>query len=105
MPEGGRTARLDEGGIAARKAVLDSTWDVVGGHLVRAYRFRDFATGLAFVNEVGRVAEDMNHHPQVQLGWGEVRLELWTHSAGGLTRRDFELAHLADEAYEQLPAQ
>jgi 4a-hydroxytetrahydrobiopterin dehydratase len=41
----------------------------------------------------------MNHHPQVQLGWGEVRLELWTHSAGGLTGRDFELARLADEAY------
>ena len=105
MPEGGRTTRLDEGGIAARKATLDSTWDVVGGHLTRAYRFRDFATGLAFVNEVGRVAEDMNHHPQVQLGWGEVRLELWTHSAGGLTGRDFELAHLADEAYESLPAE
>ncbi len=105
MLERGKTGRLDEGGIAERRAGLDATWDVVGGHLIRAYRFRDFATGLVFVNEVGRVAEDMNHHPQVQLGWGEVRLELWTHTAGGLTGRDFELARLADAAYEGLPAE
>jgi len=104
MAERGKAARLDEGGIAERKAGLGSTWDVVGGHLIRAYRFPDFATGLTFVNEVGRVADDMNHHPQVQLGWGEVRLELWTHTAGGLTGRDFELARLADEAYARLPA-
>jgi 4a-hydroxytetrahydrobiopterin dehydratase len=97
--------KLDESTIAARRAGLDTRWDVVGGHLTRAYRFRDFATGLAFVNEVGRAAEDMNHHPQVQLGWGEVRLELWTHSAGGLTGRDFELARLADRAYEGMPAE
>jgi 4a-hydroxytetrahydrobiopterin dehydratase len=99
MPEAERRTKLDAGGIAARKAGIDVGWDLVGGHLVRAYPFPDFASGLAFVNEVGRVAEDMNHHPQVQLGWGEVRLELWTHSAGGLTGRDFELARLADEAY------
>lgn len=68
------------------------------GHLTREYRFPDFLSALRFVNEVGRLAESHQHHPDIALGWGYVRLTIWTHSANGLTDLDFRLA----EAVEQL---
>ena len=53
----------------------------------------DFAAALAFVNRVGDEAEQMNHHPDIDIRWNAVSLELSTHSEGGLTQLDFELAH------------
>lgn len=74
-------------------------WTVEDGRrLVRSYRFEDFATALAFVNRVGEIAEREGHHPDVLLRWGEVRLEIWTHAAGGLTENDFILAAKCDDA-------
>ena len=61
-------------------------------HLLREYTFPDFAVALAFVNEVGALAEEANHHPDIHLSWGKVRLTLWTHTANGLTEKDFALA-------------
>ena len=59
----------------------------------REFKLADFAAALAFVNRVGAAAEDANHHPDIFLhGWNKVRLTLSTHSAGGLTAADFELA-------------
>jgi pterin-4a-carbinolamine dehydratase len=72
-------------------------WQVAAGHhLVREVRFPDFAQALAFVNRVGAVAEAMNHHPEIELGWGRVRLSIWTHTKNGLTKKDFELARRID---------
>lgn len=62
------------------------------GALEREFRFPDFATALAFVNRVGELAEVENHHPDVTLGWGRATLRWSTHSAGGVTERDHELA-------------
>lgn len=61
-------------------------------HLERTFRFEDFATGLAFVNQVGTIADQEGHHPDVHLAWGKVRIELWTHKINGLTESDFILA-------------
>lgn len=70
-----------------------SGWTVVGGHhLESEYKFPDFRSALAFVNQVGALAEEANHHPDIELGWGKVRLTLWTHTANGLTEKDFSLA-------------
>lgn len=72
-------------------------WKVVGGkHLARTFTFPDFATALAFVNAAGAIAEALDHHPDVQLSWGKVHLEITTHDAGGLTEKDFTFAERVD---------
>ncbi|HLX09527.1 MAG TPA: 4a-hydroxytetrahydrobiopterin dehydratase [Thermoanaerobaculia bacterium] len=64
--------------------------------LVKQYRFPDFRQALAFVDRVGEVAEQEGHHPDIELGWGRVKLTVWTHSIGGLSENDFILAAKAD---------
>lgn len=81
-------------------------WEVAedGTEIEKSYDFPDFKSALAFVNRVGEVAEAQNHHPEIDLGWGKVEIELSTHSAGGLTEKDFNLASKIDalEANEVL---
>ena len=73
------------------------SWKVVGEHhLERAFTFKDFASALAFVNRVGAIAEEENHHPDILLGWGKATVTTWTHSAGGLSENDFVLAAKID---------
>ena len=72
-------------------------WRIVDGHhLEKTYDFPDFAQALAFTNRVGALAEEQGHHPEIHLGWGKVRLEIWTHTANGLSRKDFALAAAID---------
>jgi 4a-hydroxytetrahydrobiopterin dehydratase len=56
----------------------------------------DFAGALAFVNLVGEIAERANHHPDIEIRWNTVTLRLSTHSAGGITSADLELAKQID---------
>ena len=65
-------------------------------HLTRAFKFGDFAEALAFVNRVGAIAEQENHHPDLHLAWGKVRVEIWTHKIKGLTESDFIFAAKCD---------
>ena len=66
--------------------------------IVRELRFADFAGAIAFVNRVAELAEQANHHPDILVhGWNRVRLTLSTHSEGGLTAADFELAARIDQ--------
>lgn len=62
------------------------------------YEFDDFAGSLRFVNVVGELAEAMDHHPDIDIRWNKVTLVLSTHSEGGLTQKDIELAHQIDAA-------
>jgi 4a-hydroxytetrahydrobiopterin dehydratase len=64
--------------------------------LERSFSFRDFAQALDFVNRVGGLAEAENHHPAVLLTWGRVTVSWWTHSVGGLHRKDFAMAARTD---------
>lgn len=86
------TPRLGDDEARTLLGELAPDWKIDGGRLVRTWRFPDFATGLAFVNTVGALAEAEGHHPDVHLAWGWVRIELWTHAIGGLSRADFVLA-------------
>jgi 4a-hydroxytetrahydrobiopterin dehydratase len=71
----------------------DKDWTEQDDALVRDFEFSDFAAALAFVNRVGQAAEEANHHPDILLhGWNKVRLTLSTHSEGGLTEKDRDLA-------------
>ena len=75
----------------------DKDWTEQDDALVRDFEFSDFAAALAFVNRVGQAAEEANHHPDILLhGWNKVRLTLSTHSQGGLTDADFDLAARVD---------
>ena len=65
--------------------------------LERAFEFSDFAGALAFTNEVGRLAEELDHHPRITTEWGKVTVTWWTHKVAGLHRNDFVSAAKADE--------
>lgn len=72
-------------------------WQVDSGELVRTFLFKDFRGSLKFVNEVGEVAEQAGHHPDIDIRYNKVRLALVTHDAGGITDKDFDLAAKADK--------
>lgn len=65
--------------------------------LSRLYGFKDFAAALAFANEVGKVAEQEWHHPDLRVSWGKVEIELTTHSIRGLSENDFIVAAKIDQ--------
>lgn len=67
-------------------------WSEVEGALQREFRFKDFAAALDFVNRVGELAERERHHPDIAIHYNKVILRWWTHTAGGITERDRELA-------------
>ena len=71
-------------------------WARQGSELVKVRRGKDFADSLDFVNRVGALAEEANHHPDVDIRWNEVTLRLSTHSAGGITAADLALARRID---------
>ena len=71
-------------------------WQVQNKALVKEFKFPDFKAALAFVNQIGELAEAANHHPDIQLGWGKVVVTLTTHSEGGVTEKDKQLAEQID---------
>jgi 4a-hydroxytetrahydrobiopterin dehydratase len=73
-------------------------WQAVRDHhLVKEFRFPNFALALAATNRVGALAEEQGHHPDLHLSWGMLRVEIWTHKVDGLTESDFVLAAKIDE--------
>ena len=78
-------------------AQLDGGWSVVDEHhLEKEYRFDDFRQALDFTNRVGEMAEDQDHHPDILLAWGRVKVTIWTHKINGLTESDFVFAAKTD---------
>lgn len=86
---------LPDPAIQARLASLPA-WERNGPEISRSFTFADFAAALKFVNQVGELAEKANHHPDIDIRWNKVRLALATHSKGGLTALDFDLAEKID---------
>ena len=86
---------LDEEEIDRR--LRDGEWEREGDAITRELRFDDFLAAVAFVNRVAEAAQDADHHPDILVhGYNKVRLTLSTHSEGGVTERDFELASAID---------
>jgi 4a-hydroxytetrahydrobiopterin dehydratase len=77
--------------ITSRMRSIDS-WHIERGELVHTIAFANFRAALAFVNQVGELAEAAGHHPDIDIRYNKVRLALVTHDAGGLTSKDFEMA-------------
>jgi 4a-hydroxytetrahydrobiopterin dehydratase len=79
---------------------LDPAWEVVDHHhLSRLYTFENFAKALEFVNRVGNMAEEQQHHPDLFLAWGKARVDIWTHKIDGLHESDFIFAAKCDQLY------
>ena len=89
---------MAEAEVGRLKKELQSAWLVEENHhLARDFAFPDFKKALEFTNQVGALAEKEGHHPDFELGWGRVRLKIWTHAINGLTESDFILAAKVDK--------
>ncbi|MGA8658563.1 MAG: 4a-hydroxytetrahydrobiopterin dehydratase [Chthoniobacterales bacterium] len=71
-------------------------WNLEGNTIARTFQFENFLLAIDFVNKVANEAESMNHHPDIDIRWNKVKLDLATHSVGGLTDTDFTLARKID---------
>jgi 4a-hydroxytetrahydrobiopterin dehydratase len=72
-------------------------WELIGGKLVKTVTCSDFIEALTYVAEVGRLAEDANHHPDIDIRYNKVTLALTTHDSGGITQFDLDLARAIDQ--------
>ncbi|HVL94035.1 MAG TPA: 4a-hydroxytetrahydrobiopterin dehydratase [Acidimicrobiales bacterium] len=86
--------RLDDATVTA--GIEGTRWRREGDRLRRTSRHGDFRAAMAFVNAVAELAEARNHHPDIAVHWDTVELTLWTHTAGGVTAADLELAGALD---------
>ena len=71
-------------------------WQKQGASITRTCQFKDFVASMKFVNRVAALAESVCHHPDIDIRWNKVTLTLSTHSEGGLTQKDFDLAKNID---------
>ena len=78
------------------RALQGLSWERRDDKLVKVVKKKDFAEALAYVNAVGAKAEEANHHPDIAIHWNEVTLTLWTHTEGGITDADLEMAKTLD---------
>jgi 4a-hydroxytetrahydrobiopterin dehydratase len=92
-------ARLSEASVEEALREL-AGWSRSGGAIVRTIRFPDFMAGIGFVNRVARLAEAADHHPDIDIRYRTIRLELTTHDENGLTERDFALARRIDQVVD-----
>jgi 4a-hydroxytetrahydrobiopterin dehydratase len=87
--------RLSDDEVAAGLAEL--AWTREGDELVKVVTRKDFGAAMVWVNQVAALAEAANHHPDIAISWNRVTLRLSTHSAGGLTALDLDLAGRIDK--------
>lgn len=87
--------RMEESDIKEALAALPE-WSESGGSINRTFQFKDFVEAMQFVNEVAKLAEADQHHPDILIRWNKVTLSLSTHDAGGITQKDFAMAAKAD---------
>ncbi len=78
---------------------LDAGWELVDEHHIeKEFAFKGYAPAVAFTNVVAGIAEEQNHHPDILLAWGKVKVSIWTHKIDGLTESDFYFAAKVEEA-------
>ena len=98
VPCKGGVAPLKGSALEELRGKLAGNWKVVQEHhLEKEFTFKNFRDALAFTNQVGELAEANNHHPDIYLAWGKVRITIWTHKIDGLTESDFVMAAKIEE--------
>lgn len=107
VPCRGGVPPLEPAEAAPLLAQLDPGWHIVSRDdakrgsislLERTFRFDDFAGALRAAVRIGDIAQEQQHHPDLAVAWGRLRVEIWTHKIGGLTESDFIFAAKCDEA-------
>ena len=77
-------------------------WNYSNNQIGKEFQLKDFAEALSFVNKVGAFAEKMNHHPDILMhSWNKVKITVSTHSEGGVTEKDFQLAEKIESIKSQ----
>lgn len=92
---GAGLTKMDDPKIAAALNTVP-TWQQAGQVIARTYEFADFPAAMNFVNAVAGLAEQAQHHPDIDVRWNKVTLAFTTHDSGGLTEKDFSMARLCD---------
>jgi len=88
---------LTEGEINKHLSVIKN-WHVINNHHIeKTFEFPDFKSALSYVNKIGELAEQENHHPNICFTWGKADVSIWTHKINGLHENDFILAAKIDE--------
>jgi 4a-hydroxytetrahydrobiopterin dehydratase len=87
---------LTEAEIQQRVNLL-SDWTVAGSNLKTTRTFKDFIQAIEFVNKLVEPAESAGHHPDIEISYNKVKIQLTTHDAGGLTKKDFDLAKIISQ--------
>jgi 4a-hydroxytetrahydrobiopterin dehydratase len=80
-------------------------WELYDGVLQKRFSFRNFKASMAFVNKVAELADSVDHHPDMVINYNRVLLKLTTHSQGGITDKDFNLAQMIDQAEKNSAAE
>lgn len=93
IPCKGGISPLKGESISELQSYIDKNWKVVNEHhLEREFVFKNFHEALTFTNKIGEIAEQEDHHPDIFLSYGKVKVLLWTHKIDGLSESDFILA-------------
>lgn len=77
-------------------------WSLQGKDLHKKYTFKSFLPGIEFVNKIAQAAESAGHHPDITINYNVVGISLSTHSEGGITEKDFDLAKKIDQIHSPL---
>ncbi len=87
--------KLDENEVTSGVGNLDG-WAIEDGKLTKLFVFETYKDGVVFAGAAGYVSDKLNHHPDIAIGYGKVKIAVNTHDVGGLSPFDFELARRID---------
>ena len=104
IPCEGGTLPLSEEKAHQLLSELEHGWTLESGKLAKRFKFHDFREAIEFVNEVANLAEAEGHHPDLTINYNRVRVELSTHSIGGLSDNDFIVAAKIEQLLPRVPA-
>jgi 4a-hydroxytetrahydrobiopterin dehydratase len=76
---------------------LKRGWKLEDNKLEKTFKFKNFVQSMGFANQVALIAQAENHHPEIEISYSKVEIELWTHAIGGLSENDFILAAKIDQ--------
>lgn len=90
--------KLSDQEIKKRLGPLEG-WERKGEAISKTYTFETFPGGIEFINRIADIAEQVDHHPDIDIRYRRVTFTIWTHSEGGITEKDFDLANRIEEGF------